>query len=155
MLFTSSDAEVLMEPRDTFVIGSLLTARVGDADLNTDPLVADEVDVLISSDTGLSGTLTLIEQGENRGVFAASLPEEYSNVEVGTLVTMTYTDASAAVDKSSSTEAIAETTPILTDVSITDFSVPDRVFDGATRNLKLSITNDKSASEAATGSALV
>ena len=66
------------------MIGTLLTARVGDADLNEDSLVAEEVDVLISSDSGLSETLTLIEQGENRGVFAATLPEKFGDVPVDT-----------------------------------------------------------------------
>jgi hypothetical protein len=77
LLFSSSDAKILLEPKDTFVIDSLLTARVGDADLNVDPLVADTVDVMISTSDPLvsSQSLTLIEQGINRGVFAAALPE--------------------------------------------------------------------------------
>ncbi len=107
LLFSSSVAEILLEPKDTFVIGSLLTARVGDADLNLDPLVADEVDVVISTTDPLvsSQTLTLIEQGVNRGVFAAALPEGFSQVAVGTVVTMAYVDESESETKESSTTA--------------------------------------------------
>ncbi len=42
LLYTSSDASVLLQPEPTFAIGSLLTARVGDADLNQDTTVAEE-----------------------------------------------------------------------------------------------------------------
>ncbi len=159
LLFTSSDAEVLLEPEGEFVIGSLLTARVGDADLNLDPAEAEEIDILISSDSGLSETLTLTELGENRGVFAATLPEEYSKVAIGTQVTMSYDDADTGAEvsetKTSSTTAIAELEPILSDVTITGFDAPENLFDGLSRNLKLSIINDKNALEAATGSVLV
>ncbi len=112
LVFTSSDAAVLLDPAGTFPVGALLTARVGDADLNTDSLAIETVNVAIASDSGLSGTLTLLEQGKNRGVFAATLPDEYSNVAVGTTVTMTYIDADTGtatnVTKTSSTTATAE-----------------------------------------------
>ena len=48
-----------------------------------------------------------------------------------------------------------ELAPILSDVTITDFSVPNSVLDGQSRTLKLSIANDKKALEIATGSVLV
>jgi hypothetical protein len=111
LVFTSSDADVLLEPAGTFPVGALLTARVGDADLNIDPFRIESVDIRISTSTGLSGILKLLEQGENRGVFAATLPDEYSNVAVGTTVTMTYLDADTGtatdVSKESSTTATA------------------------------------------------
>ncbi len=154
--FRSDIAEVLLEPSDTFVIGSLLTARVGDADLNIDPNVEEMLDVLISSDTGPGEqTLTLIEQGADRGVFAASLPEEYSNVEVGTVVSMSYYDTSSALEKKSSSQAIAEPVVISSDVSIIDFSAPDSLFNGLSRNLIITIKNDQLAAEAASGSVLL
>lgn len=94
LTFTSSDATVLLDPNPEFVIGSVLTARVGDADLNVDPLAVEEVVVNIATDTGWSESLTLIEQGANRGVFAASLPDEYStDLPSGTVITVTYIDA--------------------------------------------------------------
>ena len=163
VIFTNKNASVLLETNPEFVVGSLLTARVGDADLNLDPLVADVVDITVSSDSGLisDAVVTLTELGLNRGVFAATLPELFSDVAVGTKVTMTYFDAdTGAVDiegnaitasKISSTTAIAEILPILTNVSITDFSAPVSLIDGQARNLKLSITNDREAPEAATG----
>lgn len=155
LLYTSSDASVLLQPEITFTIGSLLTARVGDADLNQDPAVAEEVTVSISSSSGLSHTLTLVEQGANRGVFAATLPDSYSNVTAGTVVTMAYFDASAAVEKTSSTTAQGKPAPVLSDVSITDLSVPKSVFDGSFNKLSLTVANDKLAAESASGSVLL
>ncbi len=155
LLFTSYDASVLLQPENRFAIGSLLTARVGDADLNQSPTIAEEVDITISTSTGLSDTLALVEQGPNRGVFAATLPLEYSNVPAGTVVTMTYFDVSADLDKTSSTTAEGTPAPILSDVSITEFSVPETLADGLSRTLMLTITNDKTALELATGEVLL
>jgi hypothetical protein len=155
LLYTSSDASVLLQPETTFAIGSLLTARVGDADLNKDPTVAEEVTVSITSSSGLSDTLTLVEQGANRGVFAATLPESYSNVTAGTVVTMTYLDESAAVQKTSSTTAEGQPAPILSNVSITDLKVPTSVFDGAFSKVSVTVANDKPAAEPASGSVLL
>ena len=95
LLYPSSDGAVQLDPQPTFAVGSLLTARVGDKDLNINPLLAETVVVNIATSNGLNGTLTLVEQGPNRGVFAAILPDAYSNVPVGTIVTMSYSDASA------------------------------------------------------------
>jgi hypothetical protein len=155
LLYASSDATVLLQPEDTFLIGSLLTARLGDADLNLDPEAIDEVDVAISSTSGLSGTLTLLEQGENRGVFAAILPEAYGEVAASTVVTMSYNDTSAAMVRTSSTTAQQPPVPILSDVAITSLAVPDSVFNGRQINLKLTIGNDSQADEAASGDVLL
>jgi hypothetical protein len=155
LLYASSDASVLLQPETTFAIGSLLTARVGDADLNQDPAVAEEITVSISSSSGLSEPLTLVEQGVNRGVFAAILPESYSNVTAGTVVTMAYFDASAAAEKTSSTTAEGQPVPVLSDVSITDLSVPTSLLDGKTSRLSVTVANDKTASEPATGTLLL
>lgn len=155
LLYTDSNASVLLQPETTFAIGSLLTARVGDADLNQDPDVAEEVTVSISSSSGLSDTLNLVEQGVNRGVFAAILPESYSNVAAGTVVTMTYFDASEESKKTSSTTAEGQPAPVLSDVSITDLSVPSSVLSGITRMLSVTVANDKQAAEAASGSVLL
>jgi hypothetical protein len=120
--FTDRDAVVALDPNPLFSVGDVLVARVGDADLNQDANVAETVDVIISSTTGLSGTLTLIEQGNNRGVFVAALPDEYSNFAAGldVTVTMTYIDAydgGLGVDvpkvASTSTTAVADT-PVYT-----------------------------------------
>ncbi|WP_292980346.1 choice-of-anchor F family protein [Nitrosomonas sp.] len=155
LLFTSSDASVLLQPENKFAIGSLLTARLGDADLNVNPDIAEEVDVTISTSTGLSGTLTLVEQGTNRGVFAATLPVEYSNVAAGTVVTMMYLDETAGLSKISSTTADSTPAPIVSELSITNLSVPETLADGLSRTLMLTITNDKTAIESATGEVLL
>ena len=112
LLFRNSDGQIVLEPAPNFNPGDLVTARVGDADLNLASNIVDTVEVTISTSTGLSATLVLIEQGEDRGVFAAILPDEYSNVVAGTTVTMTYIDADTGtatnVTKTSSTTATAE-----------------------------------------------
>ncbi|MDX2486094.1 MAG: choice-of-anchor F family protein, partial [Gammaproteobacteria bacterium] len=124
LLFTSSDAEVLLEPNPGFVVGSLLTARVGDADLNQDPLVAETVTVSISSTSGLlDQAFMLTELGNNRGVFAATLPEEYSNVAVGTQVSMSYLDVNTDVDLLTvENETKTSTTTATTDAGLIQFN---------------------------------
>ncbi|MCK4708072.1 MAG: choice-of-anchor F family protein, partial [Gammaproteobacteria bacterium] len=89
MKFISTDAVVALDPAP-FNIGGLITARVGDADGDTTGDV-DFVDVTItSSDTSIPPlVLQLEEQGTSRGVFAAVLPEVYSDVAVGADVTIT------------------------------------------------------------------
>jgi hypothetical protein len=155
LLYPNSDGAAQLDPRPTFTVGSLLTARVGDRDLNANSELAETVVVNIATSNGLSGALTLVEQGPNRGVFAAVLPDEYSNVPVGTKVTMSYTDASPSAVKTSSTTAVAAPVPILSKVSITDLSVPATVTDGLSRTLMLTIANDKLAAAAATGEVLL
>jgi len=96
LVFTSDDANVTLTPFPEFIPGNLLTARVGDADRNSvDPLLIDIVDVTVEA-TGATviaaEPLTLTELGENRGVFAANLPDKFSDVAAGTVVSVTYTD---------------------------------------------------------------
>lgn len=153
--YSSSDGTARLEPQPTFKVGGVLTARVGDKDLNADPLIAETVDVAINTSTGQNGTLRLIEQGRDRGVFAAVLPDAYSNVPVGTTVTMSYLDASAGTVKSSSTVAESATPPPLSKVSISNLLVPAAVIDGRSKTLLLTIANDKLAAEVATGEVLV
>ena len=119
LIFTDSAGVVEISPGPEFEIGSLLTARVADKGLNVDELVADEVNVRVSFGTvgndGIGGVLTLVEQGANRGVFAGSLPDSYSNVPEGTVITVTYVDADdgngggSPVAKTASTIAVAAT----------------------------------------------
>ena len=155
LVYSSSVGAVRLDPQPTFAIGGLLTARVGDKDLNANPLVAEAVTVRISTSSGLQDNLTLVEQGPNRGVFAAILPDAYSNVVPGTVVTMSYTDASASTVRTASTTAQGAPVPILSDVSITNLAVPTTVLDGQSRTLMLSIANDKQAAAPATGEVLL
>jgi hypothetical protein len=105
--FDDTVAEVLLQPEQTFVAGSLLTARVGDADLNIDTNALEEVTVTVSTDTGLEDDIILLELGTDRGAFAGVLPEAYSSVPVGTVVTLSYYDADSMLVRTSSTVAIA------------------------------------------------
>jgi hypothetical protein len=155
LIFSSSDAVVLLDPNPEFVVGSLLTARVGDADLNTDPLVAETVDVTVESSTGLSAYITLIEQGENRGVFALSLDEAFSNIPVGEEVTLTYVDANTGtatnVTKTSTSTAVEA--PPETAVTIAEINFPATITDRTKTELEVVIAN--AGVDEATGSVLV
>jgi hypothetical protein len=155
LTFASSVGIVQISPTPEFVIGDLLTARVGDADLSDDTVVS--ISTNSDSDCAPSQELTLLEQGEGRGVFAAALPDIYSNVPAGCSVTVTYSDDSPAGEVTATTVAIEapEPPPVVADASITSLSVPASLFDGQTRNLKVSIINDKASEALATGSVLL
>ena len=101
LVYASSDAIIQLDPSPAFIPGSLLTARVADADLNNITDLNDDnaiesttVEVTTSDGSVASYTLTLEELGENRGVFAGNLPDAFSNVAVGTTVIVTYLDVS-------------------------------------------------------------
>ena len=120
LVFSNSDGVVSVSPSPEFQTGDVLTARVGDADLNADPNVAEEVDVAISTTTGLSDSLTLVEQGADRGVFAAILPDAYSELAAGEVVTVTYTDADIG-DGSSEVKTATTTAaklPVVPDIKV-------------------------------------
>lgn len=152
--FASSDGKVSIEPGPVFEQGSLLTVRVGDADLSEAAPVLVDIE---SSDLGVSGiTLELVEQGPDRGVYAASLPDAFSNIGLGKTVTVTYHDEDigdgAEVFKSVQTTAVEYVPPVLSDGSITSFSAPDQLFDGQERTLMISLENDNKAGDALNGS---
>ena len=112
-VYTSTDAIITLDPKDEFVPGSLLTARVGDADLNiiTDPADIGAIEtttVNVTADDGVTApyVLTLEELGANRGVFAASLPDQFSNVAIGTTVTVEYSDGANGL-KTASSKAVS------------------------------------------------
>jgi len=87
LIYSSAEGIVELAQTPEFVIGDLLTARVGDADLNQNLAEIDTVDVMVTA-THIDAAntiidippeaLTLVEQGENRGVFAAILPAKFS-----------------------------------------------------------------------------
>jgi hypothetical protein len=91
LTYTSSKADIRIDP-GSFLPGSLLTARILDADGNTDPAALDTVDVAVSVPGLTTQTISLEELGEDRGAFAGNLPDEFSNVAIGTTVTVTYDD---------------------------------------------------------------
>ena len=90
----SSDGVVSISPEPEFPVGAVVTASVGDADLNSDPEAIDEVDVDIKVDGGTPEVLTLVELGPDSGVFEAVLPaSSSSDLPTGSVVTATYVDA--------------------------------------------------------------
>jgi len=128
-VFTSSDAKVTLTPSPEFVPGSLLTARVGDADLNLNPLVIETTTVEVKTNNGsvATSTLTLEELGPDRGVFVGNLPEEFSNVDAGTIVTVTYNDAAATSpgDITASSTAVASLTTGLLQFNPASYTVAE------------------------------
>jgi hypothetical protein len=92
LTYKETDATITLDPNPEFVPGSQLTVRVADADLNLDAEAIDTTTVDVTATGVASATITLDEMGLDRGVFVASLPSEFSNVALGTVVTVTYTD---------------------------------------------------------------
>jgi hypothetical protein len=161
LIFSSQDASVTITPTDTFEAGAVLTARLGDTDLNLLPDTAETVEVQISSTTGLSDTLVLEEQGENRGVFAGILPSEYSAVPTGTVVTVTYTDENigdgSSLVKTATTTAVDPAEPPMPsyDISIADFSTPTSLFVGQSSKVSMTVVSDKASEAAVSGEVVI
>ncbi|MEP5568033.1 MAG: choice-of-anchor F family protein [Halioglobus sp.] len=154
--YTSSDGEVSIQSSPFFETSSPLTARVGDSDIFDNTDVIDEVVVSVSAPGMIPVDLPLLEQGDGRGVFAATLPDPFSDVAVGTVVTVTYSDqddgTGATVEKYATTTAVDTITPILSDSSITAFTVPTQLFDGQSRTVMVTVENDNQALESFAGS---
>ena len=132
----------MLEPQGTFTIGALLTARLGDADLNDDPNEAEHVFIDIYTNNGMSDVIRAVEQGEDRGVFAAILPDEYSNIPPGTRVTMKYVEFvdGSLVSHESSTVAIDEDPDVI--LNIVKFEAPETILAGTMGTVRMTITND-------------
>ena len=100
-----------------------MTITVADTDLNA----SATVDVNVTTSFGESEIVTLNEIGPNRGVFTGIMPtlagtaagtndDNLTVVAVGTVVTVTYHDASPAGDVNATTTAVAVvTTPVVSD----------------------------------------
>jgi hypothetical protein len=142
---------VLLQPGPVFEQGQVLTARVGDADADSNSAAIDTVTVEIAA-TDTQGNpvfndrLTLYELGEDRAVFAANLPSDYSNVVPGTVITMTYGDLTA-----STTAVTPQDTPVSYDLSITELDVPASLADGRKSPIRVRVENDNQALVSASG----
>ena len=137
--FTSNDAEVALQPGPVFEIGQVLTARVGDANAELDSDGNIQVDACIEEECA---PLTLYELGEKRHVFAANLPISFSEeVTAGTVVEIRYDDAGTSKN-ATSTAVDPVDPPVSYDVAITNLTVPESLFDGLSRNIKVNIAND-------------
>lgn len=125
LVFVNSDAFVSISPEPTFATGTSLIARVADAGLTA------TVDVVIStSDASVADqTLTLIEENEGRAVFIATVPEQFSNVALGSIVTLTYTDIDigdgTTVEKTAYTVAFVDTSFGMVQYTTSAFSVAE------------------------------
>jgi len=169
--FTSPDGIVAISPAPEFLVGELLTLRVGDGNIAVD--VDDEsVEVtvtdkavdgecaIISNEGGIiEETVELIEQGEDRRVYAATT-DAFIEVTAGTVVTVIYTDANNGtienVVKCSSTIATNEILPMpVAEVSITDFSAPTSLFVGRTAKLSVTVTNAKESEVPVSGTVTI
>lgn len=117
---------------DEFVPGSVLTVGVGDADLNlikdpADPDAIESATIVVSTagDVVPSAPLTLTELGPDRGVFAANLPSQFSDVAPGTVVTVTYNDASGPGDITASLTASGLAPPGTLQFTPVDYTVEE------------------------------
>lgn len=158
LVFTNPDGIVEISPSPEFIVGELLTLRVGDGDLvgSVDVEVTDSIVAPDCKTSGPTETVSLIEQGVGRGVFAATT-DSFIDDAAGTVVTVIYTDADdgnggTSVVKCASTVAVDEVvTPPASDLSITDFSAPASLFVGQTAKLSVTIKNAKEAEATASG----
>lgn len=152
LTFSSSTGVITLDPSPTFQVGDPLTVRVGDADEN-DPDVVDTLVVNATTTTGLSESVTLTEEGVDRGVFVASLPAEFSNVANGAVVTVTYDDADDGTGSSAQVSATSTATDVIipTYVAIDSLKVPGSIFLGGTKRVTVTVTNDRDAPDTASG----
>ena len=145
LAYTASPS-VLLQPGPVFEQGQVLTARVGDAGADSDSAAIDTVTVEIAVDGTYAETLTLYELGEDRAVFAANLPSDYSNEDPGTVITMTYGDLTA-----STTAVTPQDPPVSYDLSITEFDVPESLADGRKSRIRVGVQNPNQALVSASG----
>ena len=121
--YLSRTGTVSVSPAPTFAMGSALTIVVADSDLNA----SATVNVIVTTSLGESETITLNEIGIGRGVFTGTLATEMgtvagaddnniTTVAAGTVVTVTYLDASNE-NNVTNTEVIATTTATVTPIA--------------------------------------
>jgi hypothetical protein len=155
MTYASSTAQISLNPSPEFLIGDPLFVRVGDADMNLDPTVPDTLEVQATSTDGQNQTLTLTEEGEDRGVFVAKLPASFSDVAPDTEVTVTYDDADDGSGNPATVSAssIAKTSDNIMEsfVTISNLIVPGSVKAGATRTIKVRVSLDVMAPTSESG----
>ena len=116
--------------------GDALDLSVTDADLDTDPGVAETVDVTVTSSNGETETVTLTETGANTGIFENTLATTFGatagtdndgtlNAAAGDTVTLSYDDALTSTGGTATvTDSDAVGGGTSGTVDITDASIP-------------------------------
>ena len=157
LTYASSTAQISLNPSPEFLVGDPLFVRVGDADANTDPAAIDTLTVHASSSSAQCPpepvSVELAEEGEDRGVFVAKLPDCFSDVAPDTEVTVTYDDNGTAI--SASSIAKTETTIAPSYVTISNLNVPGAIKGGSTRTIKVRVSLDIQAPTAESGTVIV
>ena len=133
LVYTSSNAQIQLDPSPAFTPGNLLTVRVADADLNiitdaANPAAVETTTVAVSTDDPLvaDAVVTLEELGPDRGVFVANLPDAFSNVAVPSIVTVSYIDVSGGTVPN---EEITATSTASTEAGVIQFDPAVYTFD--------------------------
>jgi uncharacterized repeat protein (TIGR01451 family) len=103
-------------PTNAYLAGSSVCVRVSDLNRNTNATTSENIIVTVSSSSGDSEILTLIETGTNSGVFSscintstnlAGAPNDGTLfAPVGSVLTASYTDPTDASDSTSDTATI-------------------------------------------------
>ncbi len=105
---------------DTYTSGESIGVRLVDYDENEDPGAIDTVQVMITTSSGDTDVVTLVETGVNTGIFTAAFPSATDttngddgdiNAGVGTGLTVTYFDDDDPTDSSQDQAAVPLTTP--------------------------------------------
>ncbi|WP_309400096.1 SdrD B-like domain-containing protein [Cerasicoccus maritimus] len=105
---------------DTFTSAESIGVRLIDYDENEDSGAIDTVQVTITTSSGDSDVVTLVETGVNTGIFTALFPSATDttnaddgdiNADVGTGLTVTYFDDDDPTDGSQDQAAVPLTTP--------------------------------------------
>lgn len=123
LTYIDTNASLSITPAPTFTVGTTLKVVVADADKNTDGTTKQQFDVNVTTSKGEWDLVTLIETDNNTSIFTGTLGTISSavaganddgniSVEVGTVVSVTYTDVSNAnnVLSASTTAGVAATT---------------------------------------------
>ena len=101
---------------NSYTAGSPVSVRVTDLNRNTNAATIDTVRVTVTSSTGDSETLTLVETGVNTGIFTNSIATSTTIVgtanngtlyaTVGSILTASYTDPTDPTDSTSATATV-------------------------------------------------
>jgi uncharacterized repeat protein (TIGR01451 family) len=102
-------------PTNNYNAGQTVCVRVTDANMNQNPGVAETVTVLVTTSSGDSEPLTLLETGTNSGVFTGCISANTTasiqnngllNAPAGAGLTVTYTDPTNPLDSTSDTAIV-------------------------------------------------